>query len=73
MSSQHCRRLAANHTKVGARFAAAALNGLPAFLCLPAFSHAAGNHERDHPHTGDVLNDRSSDSGGECNVPYTYR
>ncbi|KAF6260686.1 Metallo-dependent phosphatase-like protein [Scenedesmus sp. NREL 46B-D3] len=33
---------------------------------------ATGNHERDQPHTGDVLNDASSDSGGECNVPYTY-
>uniref|UniRef100_A0A383W7I1 Purple acid phosphatase C-terminal domain-containing protein n=1 Tax=Tetradesmus obliquus TaxID=3088 RepID=A0A383W7I1_TETOB len=34
---------------------------------------ATGNHERDQPFTGDALNDKSSDSGGECNVPYTYR
>ncbi|KAF8067344.1 PAP1 [Scenedesmus sp. PABB004] len=47
----------------------------PAFSAWP-LAVATGNHERDWPGTGDVLDGmpvRDGDSGGECNVPYTYR
>lgn len=43
----------------------------PAFTRWPLMV-GTGNHERDWPGTGDVF-EESLDSGGECNVPLTYR
>ncbi|GBF92766.1 hypothetical protein Rsub_05135 [Raphidocelis subcapitata] len=44
----------------------------PAFTRYPVMV-APGNHEADWPGTGDAFENKSRDSGGECNVPLTYR
>jgi hypothetical protein len=44
----------------------------PAFSKWPVMA-VPGNHERDEWGTGAAMAGASSDSGGECNVPYTYR
>jgi hypothetical protein len=44
----------------------------PAFSKWPVMA-VPGNHERDNVGTDAAMADASNDSGGECNVPYTYR
>jgi hypothetical protein len=44
----------------------------PAFTKWPLMA-IPGNHERNAYGTGDAMQNQSNDSGGDCNVPFTYR